>query len=48
MWLRDMQRFQNAPAYFAMVVSYARKMLIKRTPVANILKLFTAVSYDFL
>jgi hypothetical protein len=45
--LHYIQCFQNALAYFATVVSYAGKMFMKSTPGANVIKLFTAVSYDF-
>ncbi len=39
--------FYNALAYFATAVSYTHKMFMKLRPVANVIKLFTAVSYDF-
>jgi hypothetical protein len=42
-----MQSFQNALAYFATVVSYLHKMFMKSAPVANVIRLFTAVSYNF-
>ncbi len=34
-------------AYVTAIVTYGRKMLIKLTPGANVIKLFTAVSYEF-
>jgi hypothetical protein len=43
--LHDMQRFPNALAYFATVVSYVLKVFIKLTHGANIIELFMAVSY---
>ncbi len=45
--LAAMQCFQNALAYFATAVSYVRKMFMKSTPVVNVIKLFTAISYNF-
>jgi hypothetical protein len=42
-----MQGFLNSLAYFAIVVSYVPKMIIKLTPGANVIKLFKAVSFDF-
>ncbi len=42
----SMHYFQNAPTYFATDESYAYKMLLKLTPVANVIKLFTAASYN--
>jgi hypothetical protein len=42
-----MQCFQNALAYFAAAISYRPKMFMKSTPVTNVKKLFTTVSYDF-
>jgi hypothetical protein len=41
------QCFQNALAYSAMIISYACKMFMKSSPVAKVIKLFTAVIYDF-
>ncbi len=38
---------KNELTYFVTAVSYALKMLIKLMPGANIIKLFTAVSYEF-
>jgi len=34
-------------AYFAVAVSNMRKLFLKLAPVANLIKLFMAVSYDF-
>jgi hypothetical protein len=34
--------------YAARGIHYVKKSFIKRTPGANVIKLFTAVSYDFL
>jgi hypothetical protein len=42
-----MQCFLNALAYFATAVSYDHKTHMKWTPVVNVIKLFTAVSYEF-
>ncbi len=39
--------FYYALAYSATAVSYTHKMFMKLRPVANVIKLFTAVSYDF-
>jgi hypothetical protein len=39
---RDMLCFQNALAYFAMVVSYACKMFMKATPGVNVITLFSS------
>jgi hypothetical protein len=44
--IRWMQYFQNALAYSAMDVSYARKMLMKLSPGVRGIKLFTAAIYD--
>jgi hypothetical protein len=41
------QCFKNVPAYFGTAVSYERKIFMKSTPVVNVVKLFTAVIYDF-
>jgi hypothetical protein len=46
--VHDMQRLQNALAYFGTVISFIYKMFMKLTPGANIIKLFTTVSYTFL
>jgi hypothetical protein len=35
----SMQQLQNAPAYFALSVSYKLKMLLILTPVTNFIKL---------
>ncbi len=35
------------PAYFDTVITHAYKMFITLTPGANVIKLFTAVSYEF-
>jgi hypothetical protein len=45
--LHDMRCIPNTLAYFATGVSYAHKMFMKLAPVANVIKLFTAISYDF-
>jgi hypothetical protein len=42
-----LQRSKNALAYFASAVGYERKMFITLPPVANVIKLFTAVSDEF-
>ncbi len=42
-----MQCFNDALVYFVTAVSYERKMFVKLTPGANIIKHFTAVSYEF-
>ncbi len=39
--MHDMQCFQDALAYFAMVVGYACKMFMKATPGVNVIKLFS-------
>ncbi len=39
--------WKGGAAYFVTVVSYMRNMFIKSTTGVNIIKLFTAVSYDF-
>jgi hypothetical protein len=39
------QCFQNELAYFAIAVSYGRKMLMKLSPGTDVTKLFTAISY---
>ncbi len=39
--------FQNALTYFAIAVSYGRKMLMKLPPGTDVIKLFTAISYEF-
>jgi hypothetical protein len=41
------QFLQNALAYFAINVTYKRKMFMKLTPRASVIKLFTAISYNF-
>ncbi len=41
------QCFKNALAYFATAESYASEMFMKLIPVANVIKLFTAVTYEF-
>ncbi len=40
--------FQNALAYFDTVISFIYKFFMKLTPGANIIKLFTTISYTFL
>ncbi len=37
----------NGTAYFATAVSYNHKMFMKWTTGTNVIKLFTAVSYNF-
>jgi hypothetical protein len=39
--------FHHALAYFATAVNYTHKMFMKLRPVANVIKLLSAVSYDF-
>jgi hypothetical protein len=34
-------------AYFAIAIIYGRKMFMKLIPVSNVIKLFTAISYNF-
>ncbi len=41
------QCFKNALAYFATAVRYASEMFMKLIPGANVIKLFTAISYEF-
>ncbi len=38
---------KDGTAYLARVVSYVRNMFIKSTIGANVIKLFTALSYEF-
>ncbi len=41
------QCFQSVLAYSVMTFSYKHKLFMNLTPVANVIKLFTAVSYYF-
>jgi hypothetical protein len=41
------QFFNKALAYFVSAVSYECKMFMRLRPVANVIKLFTAVSYVY-